>query len=125
MFSIPVFVRVARRGEPPQTRAELTVLGWSGMRGGVSLGRACPSAHRGAHLDRLAGEVYEYCSTRMRGTSAWRAGPDSRVQIGDLLSNVLDSRSDKKGVRAPVLLCLLLAVARPGLHVPDRGTERR
>ena len=96
MFSIPVFVRVARRGEPPQTRAELTVLGWSGMRGGVSLGRACPSAHRGAHLDRLAGGVYEYCSTRMRGTSAWRAGPDSRVQIGDLLSNVLDSRSDKK-----------------------------
>ena len=62
----------------------------------VARGRACPSAHRGAHLDRLAGGVYEYCSTRMRGTSAWRAGPDSRVQIGDLLSNVLDSRSDKK-----------------------------
>jgi monovalent cation/hydrogen antiporter len=40
MFSIPLFVRLARRGEPPQTFAELTVLGWSGMRGGVSLAAA-------------------------------------------------------------------------------------
>ena len=40
MFSIPLVVRLARRGEPPQTPAELTVLGWSGMRGGVSLAAA-------------------------------------------------------------------------------------
>jgi Na+/H+ antiporter len=40
MFTIPVIVRLARRGEPPQTTAELTVLGWSGMRGGVSLAAA-------------------------------------------------------------------------------------
>ena len=40
MFSIPLVVRLAGRGEPPQTRAELTVLGWSGMRGGVSLAAA-------------------------------------------------------------------------------------
>ena len=40
MFSIPVVVRLARRGEPPETRAELTVLGWSGMRGGLSLAAA-------------------------------------------------------------------------------------
>jgi Na+/H+ antiporter len=40
MFSIPLFVRLVRRGEPPQTFAELTVLGWSGMRGGVSLAAA-------------------------------------------------------------------------------------
>jgi monovalent cation/hydrogen antiporter len=36
-FTIPLIVRLARREEPPQTTAELTVLGWSGMRGGVSL----------------------------------------------------------------------------------------
>jgi CPA1 family monovalent cation:H+ antiporter len=40
MFSISLLVRLARRGEPPQTPAELTVLGWSGMRGGVSLAAA-------------------------------------------------------------------------------------
>jgi Na+/H+ antiporter len=40
MFSIPLLVRLARRGEPPQTPRELTVLGWSGMRGGVSLAAA-------------------------------------------------------------------------------------
>jgi CPA1 family monovalent cation:H+ antiporter len=40
MFSIPLLVRLARRGESPQTLAELTVLGWSGMRGGVSLAAA-------------------------------------------------------------------------------------
>ena len=40
MFGIPAIVRLARRGEPAQTRAELTVLGWSGMRGGVSLAAA-------------------------------------------------------------------------------------
>jgi len=40
MFSSSLFVRLARRGEPPQTFAELTVLGWSGMRGGVSLAAA-------------------------------------------------------------------------------------
>ena len=40
MFSIPLFVRLARRGERPQTFAELTVLGWRGMRGGVSLAAA-------------------------------------------------------------------------------------
>ncbi len=40
MFSIPLVLRLARRGEPPQTLAELTVLGWSGMRGGVSLAAA-------------------------------------------------------------------------------------
>jgi CPA1 family monovalent cation:H+ antiporter len=40
MFGVPLVVRLARRGEPPQTPAELTVLGWSGMRGGVSLAAA-------------------------------------------------------------------------------------
>jgi CPA1 family monovalent cation:H+ antiporter len=40
MFSVPLVVRLARRGEPPETRAEATVLGWSGMRGGVSLAAA-------------------------------------------------------------------------------------
>src|SRR5947209_16906501 len=42
MFTVPLVVRVLRprRGETPQTRAELTVLGWSGMRGGVSLAAA-------------------------------------------------------------------------------------
>jgi CPA1 family monovalent cation:H+ antiporter len=42
MFGIPLLVRIVRprRGEPPQNRAELTVLGWSGMRGGVSLAAA-------------------------------------------------------------------------------------
>ena len=40
MFSIPLVVRLARGGEPPQTLAEVTVLGWSGMRGGVSLAAA-------------------------------------------------------------------------------------
>jgi Na+/H+ antiporter len=42
MFSVPLLVRIIRprRGEPPQTRGELTVLGWSGMRGGVSLAAA-------------------------------------------------------------------------------------
>ena len=40
MFSIPLVVKLARRGEPPPTPAELTVLGWSGMRGGVSLAAA-------------------------------------------------------------------------------------
>jgi Na+/H+ antiporter len=42
MFSVPLAVRLVRpgRGEPPQTSAELLVLGWSGMRGGVSLAAA-------------------------------------------------------------------------------------
>jgi CPA1 family monovalent cation:H+ antiporter len=42
MFTVPLVVRVAlpSRGEPPQTSAELLVLGWSGMRGGVSLAAA-------------------------------------------------------------------------------------
>jgi monovalent cation/hydrogen antiporter len=42
MFTVPPLVRLARpsRGEPPQTPAELVVLGWSGMRGGVSLAAA-------------------------------------------------------------------------------------
>jgi CPA1 family monovalent cation:H+ antiporter len=40
MFTIPLVIRLADRGEPPQTTAELTVLGWSGMRGGVSLAAA-------------------------------------------------------------------------------------
>ena len=42
MFTVPPLVRVIRpdRGEPPQKRGELTVLGWSGMRGGVSLAAA-------------------------------------------------------------------------------------
>jgi Na+/H+ antiporter len=42
MFTVPLVVRVIRprRGEERETRAELTVLGWSGMRGGVSLAAA-------------------------------------------------------------------------------------
>jgi len=42
MFTVPEVVRLARTrgGEPPQTSAELLVLGWSGMRGGVSLAAA-------------------------------------------------------------------------------------
>jgi CPA1 family monovalent cation:H+ antiporter len=42
MFSVPAAVRVirARRGEVPHTRGELTILGWCGMRGGVSLAAA-------------------------------------------------------------------------------------
>jgi Na+/H+ antiporter len=40
MFSVPLVIRLARRGEPPETMGELTVLGWSGMRGGVSLAAA-------------------------------------------------------------------------------------
>lgn len=44
MFVVPALVRLAdprERGEPPQTRrAELVVLGWSAMRGGVSLAAA-------------------------------------------------------------------------------------
>jgi Na+/H+ antiporter len=42
MFTVPLVVRVIRphRGESRETRAELTVLGWSGMRGGVSLAAA-------------------------------------------------------------------------------------
>jgi Na+/H+ antiporter len=40
MFTIPLLLRLARRGGPLQTTAELTVLGWSGMRGGVSLAAA-------------------------------------------------------------------------------------
>jgi len=42
MFTVPSLVRLARpsRGEPLQTPAELAVLGWSGMRGGVSLAAA-------------------------------------------------------------------------------------
>jgi CPA1 family monovalent cation:H+ antiporter len=40
MFIIPLVIRLARRGEPPQTTRELAVLGWSGMRGGVSLAAA-------------------------------------------------------------------------------------
>lgn len=44
MFVVPGLVRLAdprERGEPPRTRrAELVVLGWSGMRGGVSLAAA-------------------------------------------------------------------------------------
>jgi CPA1 family monovalent cation:H+ antiporter len=40
MFSVPLVVRLARRDEPPETRADAMVLGWSGMRGGVSLAAA-------------------------------------------------------------------------------------
>ncbi len=42
MFTVPLVARVVRRGagEPAQTPAELFVLGWSGMRGGVSLAAA-------------------------------------------------------------------------------------
>jgi Na+/H+ antiporter len=43
MYTVPALVRVARlrsRGEPAQTRGELAVLGWSGLRGGVSLAAA-------------------------------------------------------------------------------------
>ncbi|HZU40933.1 MAG TPA: Na+/H+ antiporter [Solirubrobacteraceae bacterium] len=43
MFAVPALVRVANlrgRGEPRQTTGELIVLGWSGMRGGVSLAAA-------------------------------------------------------------------------------------
>ena len=42
MFSVPLVVRLAgsQRGEPEQTPAEQLVLGWSGMRGGVSLAAA-------------------------------------------------------------------------------------
>lgn len=40
MFCTPLVIRLAGRGEAPQTPAELTVLGWSGMRGGVSLAAA-------------------------------------------------------------------------------------
>jgi CPA1 family monovalent cation:H+ antiporter len=43
MFIVPAVVRMANlrsRGEPRQTAGELVVLGWSGMRGGVSLAAA-------------------------------------------------------------------------------------
>ena len=42
MFTVPRVVHVVRprSGEPPQTPGELIVLGWSGMRGGVSLAAA-------------------------------------------------------------------------------------
>lgn len=43
MFSVPALVRFANlrgRGEPGQTPSELVVLGWCGMRGGVSLAAA-------------------------------------------------------------------------------------
>jgi CPA1 family monovalent cation:H+ antiporter len=42
MFTVPGVVRLVqpRRGEAPQTPGELLVLGWSGMRGGVSLAAA-------------------------------------------------------------------------------------
>jgi NhaP-type Na+/H+ or K+/H+ antiporter len=42
MFGVPLVTRVvlARRSPPAHTRGELTVLGWSGMRGGVSLAAA-------------------------------------------------------------------------------------
>jgi Na+/H+ antiporter len=42
MFAVPLLTRAWRRriGEPDQTPAELLVLGWSGMRGGVSLAAA-------------------------------------------------------------------------------------
>jgi monovalent cation/hydrogen antiporter len=43
MFTVPALVRMAnlrRGGEPRQTPGELVVLGWSGMRGGVSLAAA-------------------------------------------------------------------------------------
>jgi monovalent cation/hydrogen antiporter len=42
MFTVPLAVPLSRpgRGEPPQTASELLVLGWSGMRGGVSLAAA-------------------------------------------------------------------------------------
>jgi CPA1 family monovalent cation:H+ antiporter len=42
MFGVPLLVRLVRprRDEPPQTPGELLVLGWSGMRGGVSLAAA-------------------------------------------------------------------------------------
>jgi CPA1 family monovalent cation:H+ antiporter len=65
MFSIPVFVRVARRGEPPQTRAELTVLGWSGMRGGVSLAAALALPLTAAPTS-IASRA-EYTSTALHG----------------------------------------------------------
>ena len=42
MFTVPLVVRLTLPGrdEPPQTSGELLVLGWSGMRGGVSLAAA-------------------------------------------------------------------------------------
>src|SRR5581483_1085678 len=42
MFGVPLVTRVLRprEGEPAETHAELLVLGWSGMRGGVSLAAA-------------------------------------------------------------------------------------
>jgi len=42
MFGVPLLTRVMRAGrdEPARTPAELLVLGWSGMRGGVSLAAA-------------------------------------------------------------------------------------
>jgi monovalent cation/hydrogen antiporter len=42
MFTAAQVVRVVRpgQGQPPQSRAELIVMGWSGMRGGVSLAAA-------------------------------------------------------------------------------------
>jgi monovalent cation/hydrogen antiporter len=42
MFGVPLVTRILRPrdGEPAETHAELLVLGWSGMRGGVSLAAA-------------------------------------------------------------------------------------
>jgi len=42
MFGVPLLFSglLSRRGDPAQSRAELTVLGWCGMRGGVSLAAA-------------------------------------------------------------------------------------
>ena len=65
MFSIPLIVRLARRGELPQTTAELIVLGWSGMRGGVSL--AAARRVRALRLDLIAVERSRLADLRRRG----------------------------------------------------------
>jgi CPA1 family monovalent cation:H+ antiporter len=58
MFVVPALVRMARlhhRGEPREAPSELVILGWSGMRGGVSLAAALAlpfSAHGHVFNDR-------------------------------------------------------------------------
>ena len=64
MFSIPLIVRLARRGELPQT-TELIVLGWSGMRGGALL--AAARRVRALRLDLIAVERSRLADLRRRG----------------------------------------------------------
>lgn len=128
MFIVPAVVRAANlrgRGEPRQNRGELIVLGWSGMRGGVSLAAALAiplTAHSHAFPGRATIIFVAYVAIavtlivpgltvgpllRRLGLSeseaTARAENEARVQMARAALKRLDDVADERGLEERVI----------------------